>query len=330
MPTRLLAANGEGVLALEPFGASWMSVLRLENAGAECLAVSPQDPQLVFVGCRGHGVQRSHDGGTTFEKLHFPQPDVFSMAVSAADAAVYAGCEPSMLFRSRDDGETWEELESMRQLPSASTWYLPARPWTHHVRAIAPNPHDPRLILAGIERGGVVRSVDDGLTWEDCRPGADKACHALAWHPVAPGRAYQTGGTGSAWSHDGGSSWERVSAGRDDEFRHYVTGLAVDPADPDRWYVTASTAAKLAHGPGHADAAIYCWSGAGPWRKLQGGLPESLDSLPYALAAEVDALYAGLEDGRIWAGTERAERWQPLDVAGDPVRRVRALGVIPR
>ena len=94
------------------------------------------------------------------------------MAVSPTNGAVYAGCEPSMLFRSDDGGATWRELESLRSIPSAPTWSFPPRPWTSHVRWIAPSPHDAGLLLVGIELGGLMWSEDGGETWEDHRPGA--------------------------------------------------------------------------------------------------------------------------------------------------------------
>src|SRR5919197_517626 len=105
-----------------------------------------------------------------------------------------------MLFRSRDSGETWVELEALRRLPSAPTWSFPPRPWTSHVRWVAPCPHDPGLLLVGIELGGLMRSEDGGRTWSDHRPGAQRDVHALAWHPSAPGRAYEAGGGGAAFA----------------------------------------------------------------------------------------------------------------------------------
>jgi BNR/Asp-box repeat len=325
----LYATNGEAFLRITNGNGAWKSKVTLPQSGAECLVVSPLDPETIFVGCRGNGVQRSTDGGETFEKLDFPAPDVFSVAVSPADGAVYAGCEPSQLFRSRDNGETWEELESLRKIPSASTWSFPPRPWTHHVRWIAPSPQDSSLLLVGIELGGIMRSTDDGETWADHRAPAVKDCHSLAWHPTAPGRAYESGGGGSAWTFDGGETWQRVDDGRDGTYRHYLTGLAVDPKDPDRWYVTASPSPMQAHGPQHANAAIYRWEGEGPWQQVEGGLPESFESFPYALAITAEEVFAGLEDGNIWAGFDRGERWQQLEIAGDPVRRIRALGCSP-
>src|SRR5215211_2082094 len=185
---------------------------RLQGSGAQCLAL---DGDTVYVGCRGSGLKRSADGGDSFEDLPLPEPDVFSVAVSAADGAVYAGTEPSGLFRSRDGGESWEELVALQEIPSRADWSFPPRPWTSHVRWIAPSPHDRELVLVGIELGGLMRTEDGGGSFSDHRPEAARDVHCLAWHPSAPGRAYEAGGDGAAWSRDGGRSWDKADAGRD-------------------------------------------------------------------------------------------------------------------
>ncbi len=182
--TLLAAATGAGVARFALDGDVWQADLAARESGISCLGRDPRDADFLLGGARGGGVWRSGDGGEHWEQLDFPHPDVFSVAVSPADGAVYAGCEPSMLFVSRDRGETWAELESLREIPSAPTWSFPPRPWTSHVRWIAPSPHDAMLLLVGIELGGVMRSEDGGATWSDHRPGAQLDCHSLAWHPA--------------------------------------------------------------------------------------------------------------------------------------------------
>ena len=104
---------------------------------------------------------------------------------------------------------------------SRPNWSFPPRPWTSHVRWIAPSPHDADVVLAGIELGGLMRSTDGGETWQDQRPGSQPDVHSLAWHPRVEGRAYEGGGGGAAWSEDGGDSWHAADEGRD---RRYVVG----------------------------------------------------------------------------------------------------------
>jgi BNR/Asp-box repeat len=227
--------------------------------------------------------------------------DVFSVAVGP-DGAVWAGTEPSALFVSRDGGESWEERTALQEIPSKPRWSFPPRPWTSHVRWIAPSPHDPELLLVGIELGGVMRTTDAGASFSDHRPGAQLDCHCLAWHPTAAGRAYETAGGGAAWSADGGESWEPADEGRD---RNYCWALAVDPADPDRWWCSASTGPMAAHGGGDAQGRIYRWED-GRWTALT----DVLATMPYALLARDGVLYAGFADGLLQASTNGGESWE--------------------
>jgi photosystem II stability/assembly factor-like uncharacterized protein len=318
---RLFVATGDDIAAITPQDDGWF-VHRSLRGRARCLAVDPHHPGTLYAGTHGKGMWKSSNNGATWHDMHLPQADVFSVAVSYADGAVYAGCEPSMLFCSRDGGETWRELSALRAIPSAPRWSFPPRPWTSHVRWIAPNPDDARLLLVGIELGGVMRSDDGGETWADHRPGAQRDVHALAWHPHVRGRAYEAGGGGAAWSFDGGQTWQPADMGRD---RHYTWALAVDPTDADCWYISASTGPGAAHSGRDAQARIYRWRGSGPWQLLGGGLPEPFTAMPYALAANEDELYAGLSDGRVYRSTDQGRHWQPLSLRGDVLTSILAM-----
>jgi hypothetical protein len=171
---------------------------RLQGSGAQCLAL---DGDTVYVGCLGSGLKRSADGGDTFEDVPLPERDVFSVAVSAADGAVYVGTEPSRLFRSRDGGESWEELVALQEIPSRPEWSFPPRPWTSHVRWIAPSPHDAEVVLVGIELGGLMRTDDGGASFSDHRP--RRPATSIAWRgiralPGGPTRPAATAPPGAA------------------------------------------------------------------------------------------------------------------------------------
>ena len=174
---RLYGATGDGIVRLDEVGETWAVERSISGSGAQCLAVDPTDADVVYVGLREGGVRRSVDGGRSWSDCRLPEPGVFSLAVSGADGAVYAGTEPSRLFRSDNRGESWSELEALLELPSRSNWSFPPRPWTSHVRWIAPSPHDADLLLVGIELGGLMRSADGGQTWQDHRPGAQPDVH---------------------------------------------------------------------------------------------------------------------------------------------------------
>jgi len=158
---RLYAATGYGIARLDESGDAWTVELFLEGTRAQCLAVDPGDAETVYAGLREGGVRRSTDAGRSWTDCALPEPGVFSLAVSAADGAVYAGTEPSRLFRSDDRGASWRELEALLDLPSRSSWSFPPRPWTSHVRWIAPSPHDAKLLLVRIELGGLKAAVSE-------------------------------------------------------------------------------------------------------------------------------------------------------------------------
>jgi len=327
--TTLFVATGDSFARITQQGEDWNVEISLEGSGVQCLALDPHHEGTVYAGSSGEGVWKCQTSllatRMKWSNMRLPQGYVFSLAVSAADGAVYAGCEPSMLFRSRDGGAEWDELEYLRDIPSAPTWSFPPRPWTSHVRTIAPSPHDANLLLVGIELGGVMRSLDGGETWADHAPGAQKDAHALAWHPLVTGRAFEAGGQGAAWSADGGATWQSLDDGLD---RFYTWALAVDATAPDTWYLSASTGPRQAHAGPHAECNVYRREGSGPWQVLSGGLPQPADSMVHALACCEGGLFAGLGDGRIYHSLDRGESWKPLSLQGDKLSGVRALACV--
>jgi photosystem II stability/assembly factor-like uncharacterized protein len=310
----LLVATGDALVRVAGDGVETL----LARPGLQCVAADPRGSGRVAAGSRGSGLWESDDGGATWRDAGLPAADVFAVAFGSVDGALYAGCEPSALYVRRD-GEPWRELPALRELPSAPTWSFPPRPWTSHVRWVAPSPHDAGVVLVGIELGGLMRTSDGGETWADHRPGAQRDVHALAWHPTEPGRAYEAAGGGAACSRDGGETWEPADEGRD---RHYTWALAVDPADADCWYVSAAPGPYEAHGDRPARAALYRRQD-GAWEELDLGLARPLEAMPYALAWLDGRLVAGLRDGRLLASEDGGDTWEGLEADG--LSRVVAL-----
>jgi hypothetical protein len=302
-----VCTRGGDLLCLQRVTGSWVGAHLLEDAGAQCVAIKER---RVLVGTRDRGVFVSADAGANWEQADLPERSVFSVAISDADGALYAGTEPSRLFVSRD-AERWSELEALQDIPSRGTWSFPPRPWTHHVRWIAPDPRHGERLLVGIELGGLMYSGDAGETFSDHRPGAKRDVHSLTWHPRLQGRVYQAAGDGAAWSRDGGLTWEAVDTGRD---LPYCWALAVDPSDPDSWYVSAASGPRAAHSGRDARGRLYRWSGSG-WTPL--ALPD--DTMPYALAASDGELIAGMADGRILHSGDRGRSWTDTDSEAGPI-----------
>lgn len=290
--------------------------LSLRGSGACCVAVDPRDPNRVYAGTFDHGLHRSEDGGRTWHAADAGLHDqrVLALAVSPCHergglSIVYAGTEPSNLYRSEDAGRTWELLPALRELPSEPSWSFPGRPWTHHVRTIALHQRDPDWLLVGIELGGVMRSLDAGTSWEDHNPQAHSDAHRLLTHPLAAERVYEAAGQGIALSEDRGETWSRFEEGLD---RSYAWATAIDPADPDLWYVAVSRSPFAAHGDGDGEARLLRSSG-GAWEAVDdwGETPE-LRRMPYALTTlpERDrTLVVGLRGGVLLRTDDAGESW---------------------
>lgn len=297
----------------------------LTGTDVRCLATSPLDRERVYAGTQGMGVLRSDDRGQSWRPVGLPGQSVMAIAASPVQRdVVYAGTRPAALFVSKDGGANWEDLATFRRIPGRRFWFSPAeKPFIGYVQAIALSPTDPQRIVVGVELGATVVSSDGGKSWSRHLRGSLRDCHTLFFHPRDGNWVYEAGGTGggAAFSQDGGHTWTNAGQGLD---RHYGWAVAADAIDPTLWYVSASPAAYKAHGGKDAQATIFRRHGIG-WQRLAGGLPQPLNSMPYALLPDPDVagtLYAGLNNGELWHTSDHGEKWTRLPVSLGSIHRV--------
>ncbi len=331
-----LATTAPGIARAERTAhGTWSVERRLESARVTQLAVDPRDRSRVWAATKADGVLRSDDGGATWRAAGLRERPVMSLVVSPHDPDVaYAGVKPAGVFVTRDGGETWSEQHAF-QRSRRWWWWSPADPpgIEPYVSAIGVSPSDPDVVVAGVELGGVLRSDDGGRTWSRHRRRADRDCHDLRFHAREGDWVYEAGGGGPAVSRDGGRSWRHPTGGMAGS---YAMACAADPERPEIWYVSAApytawpTFWKLpiAHYDGEAHTSIYRSTGGAPWEKLEGGLPQPLDHMAYALVTDPDEpghLYAGLANGHVWHSADYGDRWTrlPLELGG--VRRSMVL-----
>src|SRR2546430_16282373 len=150
-PARIFAVTGDAVARFKLDDPK--PEFALDGYQVRCIAIDPHDPERVYVGTMDNGLWFSTDGGASWREAgpSIDEPRVLSVAVSRSDeragvSVVYAGTEPSSLYRSEDGGLSWQPLPALRELPRASSWAFPPRPWTHHVRTIALHPTDPESL----------------------------------------------------------------------------------------------------------------------------------------------------------------------------------------
>lgn len=312
-----LSTTGSGIsrATCKPDG-SWTVEQTLTGQAVTCLAKDPLKPGVVYAGTRTSGVLHSLDGGQSWTPTGLAGQTVKAVAVSPLNPGViYAGTKPALLYVSHDYGQHWAELPSFRKIFSRRFWFSPAEsPHTAYIQGIALSPVDPNVIIVGIEFGAVVRSTDGGKTWQDHRKGALRDCHTITFHFSQGNWVYEAGGTGAgtAISQDGGNTWVQNRAGLD---RHYGWACAADPLQPEVSYLSVSSSPSKAHSENDAQAFIFRSNLDGKWVKLDGGLPQPLMYMPYALLtdpSEPGHVYTGLSNGDVWCSKNLGEAWEQL------------------
>jgi photosystem II stability/assembly factor-like uncharacterized protein len=223
------------------------------------IAVARNDPETIYAGTQ-LGPYRSTDSGQSWTSLNLPRPErvVWSILLHPDDPEIlYVGTEGSTVFRTDDGGESW------RQLPTLEPAGLVSMAFPTRLVRMALDPSNPDEVYAGLEVGGLIRSLDGGRTWEDCNEGllrlAEKPhlksrigsdtdvegmmdTHAMAVSKALPGTVFFANRMGLFRSADRGTSWEEMDIGRFSELT-YARDVQVSPNDPKTLYAALSAAA---------------------------------------------------------------------------------------
>ena len=255
---RLYAATGDAIARLdERRGRLARRAISLTGSGAQCLALDPSDPDVVYAGLREDGVRRTIDGGAVLDRLRASRAGRLLRSPSARPTAPSTQA-PS---RARSTGATIAarpgvELTGLLELPSRPTWSFPPRP-VDVARALdrAEPARRRTLLLVGIELGGLMRSTDRGETWHDHRPGAQRGrplarvASARAWAGVRGGR--RRCGLERGRRRLAGTRRTKAATGTTRGRSRSI------PDDPELWFVSASTGPYAAHGGRDPQALIY-------------------------------------------------------------------------
>ncbi len=178
-----------------------------------CLVGDPENADLLWAGVEIDGVQRSRDGGRTWQPIG---EGLSSRDIHALVFVPNRESQPRRLLAatnndlnvSEDDGATWRPLQIGRSMP-----------WSYCRTLIQPHgkPHE---ILLGNGDGppgwcGVVgRSLDGGSSWQTAEfPGrANSTIWNFAVHRSDPSLIYASSVSGQVYrSLDGGASWHRLA-----------------------------------------------------------------------------------------------------------------------
>lgn len=303
---------------------AWKS---LEANHVSSIQFEPQS-KMAFAGVYRGGVFASADGGRNWQPRSggLSTNDVYSLscAYSGSKATLYAGTEPAHLFKSVDMGESWAEISSLREAPSVDQWTFPAPPHTAHVKFIAVDPHNFQTIYAAIEVGGLLKSRDGGLTWEE-QHGFYEDVHRIVICPSDSEKVYISTGAGVYHSVDGGRNWKQLTT---HSMRiGYPDAMVVVPGRENIMFVAGARNTPGAWRKTHtADSRIARSRDSGKnWEALADGLPEHMRGNVEAISlmswGDSFELFAGTTDGDIFYSDDEGDHWSKIMAGLPPISK---------
>ncbi|MDZ7269500.1 MAG: hypothetical protein ONB48_18955 [candidate division KSB1 bacterium] len=199
-PDIIYLACGNGAARTRDGGNFWRMTTDWRVTETQDICVDPHAPQHVYL-ATAYGIWASKDGADTWREASngLPKKYTQSLRVDRTRAGrVLAGTEGG-LYLSTDGADSWSLLGP----PEVTILDLDQC-------AAAPN-----VWLAATQDRGVLRSRDNGTTWEFARGSiAHAAIYAVAIDPHdAKNMAAAGWGAGVLVSRDGGATWQDRSAG---------------------------------------------------------------------------------------------------------------------
>jgi photosystem II stability/assembly factor-like uncharacterized protein len=315
------------------------------------LKASPADPNRLYAsqstGWFGQLIQRSSDGGTTWEpagnKFVYDGPTgmhqwydgtphpwefkrVWHIEPSITDPdVIYAGVEDAAFFRSTDAGQTWHELPALRTHRTSAKWAPGAGGLCLHTIVI--DPAQPSRMFIAISAAGAFRTEDEGQSWTPINQGlrsegipdpnaeVGHCVHRIAMHRTRPNVLFMQKHWDVMRTDDAGNSWTEVSGNLPSDFGFVID---VHAHEPETIYVVPIKS-DSEHYPPDGRLRVYrSRSGGNAWEPLTKGLPQK-DCYVNVLrdAMSVDSLdpcgiYFGTTGGQVYGSSDAGESWQPI------------------
>lgn len=235
MPVDAGFIKGADIYRSDDGGATWSQTSRFDEETTNYLnrhsgtygwvfgqiRVDPNNPEVIYT--LGLGLNRSTDGGRTFERLSGMHGDHHGLWIDPVDSTVLYNANDGGFYHSTDDGASWTFAVSA----GGAQFYNIALDTTS----------DPMWAYGSIQDHGSRRGQIDlsrgadnipAIDWEGA-PGGEGSNHAI--DPENPSIVYSHGFYGNFSRTD--LAAERPAGGRGGRGRGVATGIEPEPEDPD-------------------------------------------------------------------------------------------------
>ncbi len=238
--TWYVAAGSGGVWKTESAGITWTPVFDGEASySIGCLAVDPNNPEVVWVGTGenvsgrhvgyGDGVYKSLDGGSTWTNMGLGESEhIAKVIVDPRDSdVVYVAAEGPLwssggergVYKTTDGGKTWTAVLTVDEDTGVTDLVIdPENPDVLYAAAYQRRRHI-WAFLGGGPSSGIYKTTDAGAEWRKLGnglPEGDMGKIGLAVSPLDPRLVYATieataDDKGFYRSENSGESWEKRS-----------------------------------------------------------------------------------------------------------------------
>ncbi len=330
-PSRVVLGNDGGVYLSDNGGSGWDKQLDLPITQFYTCEIDASNPWRFYGGTQDNGTLRSYSGAAD-DWEWILGGDGFRVRVDPSDNRyVYAEYQYGGFSKSTNGGSTF-------------SWALSGVGWDDRYNWSCPfalDPADPSRLYFGTHR--LYRSNNRAASWMaisgDLTDGPSSGnlvfgtLTTVAVSPVDSDYLYVGADDGTVHiSRDGGALWTEVGSALP---QRWVTAVAPDPLDPERFYVTLS-------GFKWDEPEAQVWKttdGGATWTPIQFNLPDAPVNSCVVDSEDAQVIYLGTDVG-VYVSEKGGASWRPLgrglpavvvmDLKLDPTSRTLAAATYGR